>query len=294
MKKYIMFAVFAVMSGVVYYLFDGKFTDYRMSIVTFFELAFLAVAIGQLMPKRKNAESLKGEKKLSTSTIVGILICIILMPVTVLFGDKIFEDRQYYIVSILLILEIMLPFFMAFEGKKPKTGEIVVISVMCAIAVLGRCAFYMLSQFKPMLAVVIIAGAALGGEAGFLVGAVSAFVSNIFFGQGPWTPWQMLATGVVGLFAGVIFKSLSVKKSRLTLCIYGGLSTILLYGGILNPSSVILYQPEVTWQGILAFYISGLPFDLIHAESTVFFLWMIAEPILSSIERVKKKYAFFE
>lgn len=293
MKKYIIFAVCAVLSGVVYLIFDGKFTDYRMTLVTFAELAFLGIGIGQLIPKKERSYS-EGSKKLSGSTVIGILVCIILMPVTLLLGSKDFGDRRYYILSLLLILEIMLPFFMAFEGRRPKTGEIVVISVLCAVAVLGRCAFYMLSQFKPMLAVVIIAGVALGGETGFLVGAVSAFVSNIFFGQGAWTPWQMLATGAVGLFAGVIFRSLNVKKSRLALCIYGGLAAVLLYGGIINPSSVILYQPEVSLREILTFYVSGLPFDLIHAESTVFFLWLIADTMLGSIERVKRKYVLFE
>jgi len=294
MKKYIISAVFLALSIATYCLFDGDFTDYRMSLVTFFELAFLAMAIGQLLPKKEMLESKSGKRKLSKSTIISILLCIVLMPITVLLGGKLFGDRRYYVTSLLLILEIMLPFFMAFEGKKPKAEELVIISVLCAIAVLGRCAFYTLSQFKPTLAVVIIVGTAFGGEVGFLVGAISAFVSNMFFGQGPWTPWQMLATGVVGLFAGVIFKSLNVKKSRIALCVYGGLATILLYGGILNPASVIMYQPEVTLQEILTFYISGLPFDLIHAESTVFFLWLIAVPMLNSLDRVKSKYGIME
>lgn len=292
MKKAVTSVVFLILFAVVYYLFDGKYEGYKMCIVTFFELAFLAIAISALLPCREKEapQSYDGKGKLSKGTYLGILACVLLMPLTALFGVYFLEDRKYYFISFLLILEMIVPFLLAFEGRKPKTGEIVLLSVLSALAVLGRCAFYMLPQFKPTLAVVIIAGAAFGGETGFLVGAVSTFVSNIFFGQGPWTPWQMLASGVVGLFSGVIFKSLKVKKSRLALCIYGGLSTVLLYGGILNPASVIMYQPEVTWEAIFTFYMSGLPFDLIHAESTVFFLWLVAEPMLHKIERVKTKY----
>lgn len=289
MKKILISLFFLAISLGVYFVFDGKFTDYKMCIVTFFELAFLGLAINCFLPKKK-AETSHEIRFMKKGTAAGIILCILLIPLTVLFGKYVLYERKYYVTSLLLILEILLPFFLSFEGRKPKTGEIVIISVLCALAVLGRCAFYMLSQFKPTLAVVIIAGAALGGETGFLVGAISAFVSNIFFGQGPWTPWQMLATGIVGLFAGLIFNNLKVKKSRLALCIYGALSTVLLYGGILNPASLFMYQPDISSGGVLAYYISGLPFDLLHAESTVFFLWLTAIPILEKIERVQSKY----
>ena len=64
----------------------------------------------------------------------------------------------------------------------------------------------MLPQFKPVLALTIIAGVAFGGEVGFLVGAMTMLTSNMIFGQGPWTPWQMFAMGIIGFLAGVLFK----------------------------------------------------------------------------------------
>jgi len=290
MKKYILSGIFIVLFVVVYFTFDENFTDYRMCVVTLAELVFLGAGIGVLLPKKETPSDCDGKRCLSKGTVVGILVCLLLMPLTVLFGVYFLGDRKYYFISLLLILEIIVPFLMAFEGRKPGTGEIVLISTLCGIAVLGRCAFYMLPQFKPTLAIVIISGAVLGGETGFLVGAISAFVSNMFFGQGPWTPWQMLATGACGLVSGVLFKSLKIKMSRLNLSIYGGLATVILYGGILNPASVIMYQPEVTWEIVGAFCISGLPFDLVHAQSTVFFLWLAAPVMVEKLNRVKQKY----
>ena len=83
----------------------------------------------------------------------------------------------------------MLPFFMVFEDRRPQAREVVIIAAMAGLGVAGRVAFFMVPQFKPAAAVVIISGVCLGGEAGFLTGALVGFVSNFFFGQGPWTPW---------------------------------------------------------------------------------------------------------
>ena len=173
---------------------------------------------------------------------------------------------------------------------------------MAAIAVVGRMAFFMLPQFKPVTAIVIIAGVGLGAEAGFLTGAMAGFVSNFFFGQGPWTPWQMFSFGIIGFLAGVIFsKSKNRKGSReaewlhvLTLCIFGGLATLVIYGLLMDTSTVFMSSQELTWQAFLAVYISGFPFNVIHAVSTVIFLFFLALPMERKLDRIKKKYGILE
>ena len=115
---------------------------------------------------------------------------------------------------------------------------------MCAIAVAGRTAFFMLPQFKPVVAIVIISGVAFGGEAGFLVGAVTGLVSNMFFGQGPWTPWQMFVFGIIGFLAGVLFRKGFLRRNPISLSIFGGLATFFIYGGIMNPASVLMLQAK--------------------------------------------------
>ena len=184
----------------------------------------------------------------------------------------------------------MIPFCMMFESRKPKAREIVVISVLCAIAVAGRAAFFMLPHFKPVAALLIITGVCFGGETGFLVGAVTAFVSNFIFGQGPWTPWQMFVYGIIGFLAGVLFKRGFLKNSKVSLCIFGFLATLVIYGGIMNPASIIMWQNKITWEMIASSYILGMPFDLIHALSTVVFLWFISGPMIEKLERIKVKY----
>ena len=188
----------------------------------------------------------------------------------------------------------MIPFLMVFESRKPKARELIVISVLCAIAVAGRAAFFMLPQFKPVVALVIIAGVACGGETGFLVGSVTGFVSNFFFGQGPWTPWQMFAFGIIGFIAGILFKKGFLRKTKASLCVFGFLATFAIYGGIMNPASVIMWQSKINWDMIKAAYIMGIPFDLIHALGTAFFLWFISEPMIDKIERIKVKYGLVE
>ena len=164
---------------------------------------------------------------------------------------------------------------------------------MCAIAAAGRAAFFMLPSFCPVLAVVIISGVAFGAEGGFVVGALSMFVSNFIMGQGPWTPWQMFAMGLVGLLSGVLFarKGAGVRPmTKLGLCIFGCLMCVLVYGGIMNPASVITWQPNVNLSMIIASYVTGFPFDVVHGVSTVLFLWILAKPFLEKLDRVRIKY----
>lgn len=179
---------------------------------------------------------------------------------------------------------------MMFEAGKPKARELVLISVLCAMAVAGRAAFFMLPEFKPVVALIIISGVCLGGEAGFLVGAVTAFVSNFFFGQGPWTPWQMFAFGIIGFISGILFKKGPFKRDRVSLTIFGFFTTFVIYGGIMNPASVIMYQNKINWNMIFSSYVVGMPMDLIHSFSTAFFLWILSEPMIEKLERIKVKY----
>ena len=180
---------------------------------------------------------------------------------------------------------------MVFEGRKPKPRELVTIAVLCAIGVAGRSAFFMLPQFKPVMALVIISGVAFGGETGFLVGAVTMLVSNILFSQGPWTPWQMFSMGIIGFLAGILFRKGLLRRSRGSLSAFGAFAAIFIYGGIMNPASALMYSgTNLSWKLLMAYYVSGLPMDLVHAAATVIFLLLAAEPMLEKLDRIKVKY----
>ncbi|MCL2840228.1 MAG: ATP-binding cassette domain-containing protein [Defluviitaleaceae bacterium] len=227
-------------------------------------------------------------------TMLAAALILLSIPITIYAGIYFFDDRRFYFISMLIILQTMIPFMMIFESRKPQAREIVVIAVLCALAVAGRSAFFMLPQFKPVIAIVIIAGVAFGGESGFLVGAVTAFVSNMFFGQGPWTPWQMFAFGMIGFLAGILFHKKLLQSSPIPLAIFGGLATLIIYGGIMNPASVLMWQPNPTIEMFLMSYIMGFPFDIIHAVATVFFLLIISRPMLEKLDRIKIKYGLVE
>ncbi|MBQ0037342.1 MAG: ATP-binding cassette domain-containing protein [Clostridiales bacterium] len=222
---------------------------------------------------------------------IFIVLCI---PATLVFGSRLLGSSHYYLLAFAVLLECMLPFFLAFEGRRPQARELVVIAVLCALGVAGRAAFFMLPQFKPILALTIISGVALGGETGFLVGAMTMLVSNMLFSQGPWTPFQMFAMGIIGFLAGVLFRRGRLHPSRSTLCVFGAITAFVIYGGIMNPVSVLIWSREIRWEMILPYYLTGFPADCVHAIATVFFLWIAAEPMLEKLERIKIKYGLKE
>lgn len=226
-------------------------------------------------------------------TVVSIVAVLVLIPATIWFGVARLGDKKYFFISLLVLLEAMLPFFVSFEDRKPKVRDIVTLAVMCALAVTGRTAFFMLPNFTPVMAIVIIAGVAFGCEGGFITGAMTMFVSNFIMGQGPWTPWQMFAMGLVGFLAGLFFAGSSVRTRNMTklgLCIFGALICIVAYGGIMNPASVIMWQPNVNFSMIMASYVTGFPFDLAQATATVIALWLVARPFLEKLDRVRIKF----
>ncbi len=240
--------------------------------------------------EKKEEPPINKKPGVNKRTLAAAITVLALIPLTVLMGVYYFDDRKYYFISLLVLLEGMLPFFMIFEGRRPQAKELVITASMCALAVAGRIAFFMLPQFKPSMAVTIISGVVLGGETGFLVGAVTMLVSNMIMGQGSWTPWQMFAMGICGWLAGVLFRKGIKKNGIIPLLIYGFLSTLIIYGGIMNASTALLVTGTISVGAFLTYCISGFPMDLVHAGSTVFFLLAAARPMIEKLERIKEKY----
>ena len=227
--------------------------------------------------------------------LIAAAVAFVCVPAVIALGMAVWDNRKYYIVSLLIILLSMIPFALLFERRKPKARELVVLAVMVAIGVAGRAAFYMLPQFKPVTAIVIICGVAFGCESGFISGAMIGFLSNFIFGQGPYTPWQMEAWGIVGFIAGLLFhrKDGSVPK-LLPLCVYGAVSSFFIYGVLMDISTVFTSGMEVNRQTVLATLQAGVIFNLIHAASTVIFLLVLARPMLKKLDRMRVKYGLLE
>lgn len=226
------------------------------------------------------------------STAALLIVFLVLIPLTLFFGTRM-QGRSFYITSTLIIIEILIPFIIAFEGRKPKARELVVVAVMCAIAVASR-AVIPIPHFKPYFAVIMLTGIALGPETGFLTGAVSAFVSNFFFGQGAYTPWQMMAYGAGGMLAGLFFMKGWLKRKPLSMAVFGFFAVMLFVGPLLDTCSVFLTLPEVSFRYAWPIYVSGLPVNFSQAICTFLTMFLLGEPLLEKMDRVKLKFEITE
>ncbi len=262
----------------------------RAYAVLLVSLLVFAFSVGRRAARPAQPLEPPAKKRLKKRTVLATVLILLLIPLTLFVGVYFFGGRKYYFTSVLILLECMLPFFLIFEGRKPQARELVLIAVLVALNVAGRAAFFMLPEFKPVVAMTILAGVAFGGETGFLVGAMTMLVSNMLFSQGPWTPWQMFAMGIVGWLGGVLYRKGVLRRSRLSLCIFGVLCSTVIYGGIMNPAAALMWAQTINWQILLSYYLTGIPVDLVRAAATFFFLWLGAEPMLEKLDRIKTKY----
>ena len=219
--------------------------------------------------------------------VLGILLPFVLIPAAVLWFS-LGSGRGYYALSSLLVtLMALILFSCGFERRKTGSRRMILVAVMTALSVAGRFVFSALPFFKPITAMVIITAIYVGAEAGFLTGALSALISNFYFGQGPWTPFQMLSWGLLGLFAGLLAKPL--KKSRVLLSLYGVLAGTA-YSLIMDVWTVLWYNGGFSAELYTAALTAALPITLMYAVSNVIFLNLLARPFGEKLERVKIKY----
>lgn len=231
-------------------------------------------------------------KTVSGRRVTAFVLALAASAALLLAETFLWKNRQYYLSSVILLILAIAMLFARFERRRPQVREIVILAVMTALAVAGRAAFYWAPQFKPVCAIVILTAVAFGAESGFMTGAAAGLISNFFFGQGPWTPWQMVSFGLVGYLAGMLFRGTAVKRTPLL--VYGFLSVLIVYGIIMDTANVLMYSQAVTWPLLLASYVSGFAFNLIHAAATVVFLLLLQEPILSKLRRINTKYGILE
>ncbi len=240
---------------------------------------------------REHAKKPRAIKQFPWRTLLSFGIYLVLIPLMIFMGIKLFADRKYNIISIIIAFLACIPFFIGFEKGKTGARELVVIAVMTAISVVGRLLFAPIPGFKPVTAVVIITAIAYGMQAGFVTGALSAIVSNIFFGQGPWTPFQMFVWGFLGLLAGLIFKR-GQKPNAVFLILIGMIGGVA-FSVMMDIWSVLNIDGMWNWSRYLALLVSSLPFMAIYAVSNVVFLLLLTKPFLQKLNRVKDKYGLF-
>lgn len=224
------------------------------------------------------------------SLIVFALLCPAVLVLSVLY----LPSRYYYLAAVAVIFLSLIPFFVMFEHRKIKTGEVVIISLLIALAVAGRAVMTFVPQIKPTAALVIIAGIAFGSVVGFTVGSITMFVSNFIFGQGMFTPFQMLGLGLVGFVCGVVFCGRRYSNNRVAVSLFGAAVVFLIYGPIVDSCSVLTMLTDYTAASVFTVYLTGAPYNLLYAASTAIFLFLLAKPMNEKLERLRIKYGIFE
>ncbi|WP_302798083.1 ECF transporter S component [Adlercreutzia equolifaciens] len=243
--------------------------------------------------------SARGNRQGRAKTLVTVIGALILTPLTVVLGMEV-PGSGYYLSGTLIVLYALAPFFVSFEGRRPQAREIAVVAVLAALAVVARAAFVWVPHFKPMAAIVMIAGIAAGPQTGFLVGSVAALASNFIFGQGPWTPWQMLAFGVAGLVAGLLADARVFPRANLTwprriaLAVTGFVLIVGLVGPILDTSTFFYLSTAPTLELATAVYLAGLPVNAAHGAAVAVTLLLVANPLLDQLDRLRVKYGLLD
>ncbi len=269
------------------------------------------------MPEVKKNQKSSGRK----AGVTAGLICMLLFVLLIAFSwaaeyrpalhiksewtwtDTLIQNSDMILAVVFLLLTVI-PFYLIFDKRKAQARDLVPIALMAAVCVVGRAAFAIvpLPNFKPVTAIIMITAIALGPEAGYLTGALAALLSNFLFGQGPWTPWQMFTWGILGLFAGVLYRTgvfgpvgqaetdrNGKRKKPIVLCVTGFFFGIL-YGWIMNLQYVIGYVRPLNLHAIGVVYLQSIYYDISHGICTAIVLWLAAEPWVRKMLRIKKKF----
>lgn len=225
---------------------------------------------------------MKHKKRITT------VIILLVIPLVLLLGIYLFQDRKYNIISILIVLLACVPGFYKYEKSDTNMLLIVLIAVLAALSIVGRIVFAPVPFFKPVSAIVILTGLYLGSEEGFLVGALAAIGSNIFYGQGPWTPFQMFSWGLIGFISGIPYISKKCRQSNWYLSVLGTLTAIF-FTLIMDLWSTLNFQ-DISFARYGVLLVKALPITGIYIVSNIVFLLVLKEPIGNMLERIQQKY----
>ena len=214
---------------------------------------------------------------------IRVSVPFVIVPAIAVVGGLTFTEKRHIIYSMAVAVFALLVFSAGFEKKVTGSRRLVIAAVMTALAFAGRA----IPIIKPVTALTIISGIYLGSETGFLVGSMTAVLSNFYAGQGPWTAFQMLAWGVIGFMAGVFAEPL--KSKRWLLLTFGALSGIA-YSFIMDIWTVLSYSQGFSLKLYLAALVTAVPYTLSYAISNVLFLLLLFKPFGEKLERIRIKY----
>jgi len=191
-------------------------------------------------------------------------------------------------VSFLILGAVLVAGFVWYERSRPPSQVVALVAALAALAIAGRIAFAAFPNVKPTTDIIIFAGYALGGAPGFAVGALTALVSNFWFGQGPWTPWQMAGWGLCGILGAAL--ALGTRNAgRLALAATGAFAAVI-YGALLNFSLMATYGGELSWQKFGVLEGRAVPFEVAHATGNVVLALIAGPAMVRMLTRFRERF----
>jgi energy-coupling factor transport system substrate-specific component len=195
---------------------------------------------------------------------------------------------SWELVSFLLVGAVIVAGFAWYERSRPPAQVVALVAALAALAIAGRVAFAAFPNVKPTTDIIIFAGFALGGAPGFAVGALTALVSNFWFGQGPWTPWQMVAWGLCGVL-GALLARVIPRPNRWVLAAVCGFAGAA-YGALLNFSLMATYGGELSLARFGVLEARAIPFDAAHVAANVVLALVAGPAMLRMLVRFRERF----
>jgi energy-coupling factor transport system substrate-specific component len=195
---------------------------------------------------------------------------------------------SWELASFLIVAGVIVGGFAWYERSRPPSQVVALVAALAALAIAGRIAFAAFPNVKPTTDIVIFAGFALGGAPGFAVGALTALVSNFWFGQGPWTPWQMAAWGLCGVLGAALALG-SRRPNRWLLAAVCGFAGVA-YGALLNFSLMATYGGELSLARFGVLEGRAIPFDAAHAAANFVFALLAGPAMLRMLVRFRERF----
>lgn len=217
-----------------------------------------------------------------------LFLALVLMLMGLLFID----GQHYFFLSFVIILLAMLPFIYAFHQNQLRSREIVMIALLGSLAAVSRVPFAPLPSVQPSTFIIMVSAMVLGPQNGFVIGALTALLSNVFLGHGPWTPWQMFAWGMIGFITGFVRHTPLMQNKHIRALV--GLIFGILFGWFMNLWVILSLNLTFSWEVIVIYFTSSITFDLAHGISNVIFLYLFCESFIDILSRFKLKYGLFE
>lgn len=229
---------------------------------------------------------------ISIKILIKSILPILSLVFLAIFTSIFLGNEKHMLISIISAIITCIPFFIRFENSHNTSREVVMISVMIALCIAGRFIFSIIPHFKPVTALVIITGVYFGSEAGFITGSMTALLSNMQHGQGPWTVFQMAAWGLIGTTAGLLSRK-SLLKNRYILLPFSGICGIL-YSSIMDIYTTISVDSTFSIERYISYVIVSMPVMLEYIASNVIFILILEKPIGKKLARIKTKYGIFQ